>query len=716
MENLEILAPVGSFKNLKLAINSGANAVYFGVKGFNARAKAENIDLDQLADFVKLAHLHNVKTYMTLNTLITNEELKDVLNVVDVAIAAKVDAFIVQDIGLATTLLNNYTNIVLHASTQMGIHNLAGAKVLEDLGFQRVVLSRETKLEDIKDIKENTNLEIEYFVQGALCVAFSGNCYFSSLCFGESGNRGRCLQPCRMLYEAYNNNKKVKDGYLLSTKDLCYLNQMGILKDAGVTSFKIEGRLRREAYLVQAVSSYAKVLNNGDVNTEIEKMKKVFARGDYNYGHYLKGNDNIIEPTIGNHRGTKIGRVENFYPFKDLYKVEIFSKKKLNSGDGIKIIDGYKELSLGVGNVEISKNGCQIIYTKHKPFKGDVYLAVDSEYEKTVLKPDKKLPLKIFIEAKENKVLKVEAKCGNIVCITESDFVCESAKNQPVDKDTFVEIFNRIKDTEFEIIDIKFNIGNVFISKSNINKIKNLVIENMENSIIENVNKSIKNVIKNGDCDIKYEPYDSLGDINANFVYCKTPLKMDNFCKIFSPEIYNEKIVENFLIENNNEFLYLNLPIFATGKEVEIIDTILDKFKGKIGIVINNYWHLKYVKNFRFIVGYNMNILNNISSQFYMNLGADNYMRSIENYLATGLKGGVAYEGCPTVMTLCHCPFKVSCNSSCDNCKYTNNLKYKLNDGKEFLIRRYKIINCYFELVMTKKIVSKSKCKVVDLR
>jgi len=468
---------------------------------------------------------------------------------------------------------------------------------------------------------------------------------------------------------------------------------------------------------VQAVSSYAGVMSGeASIEDEIGKLKKIFSRGDYNYGNYLYGNDGIIETTVGNHRGIKIGRVEKFSPFKDLYKVEISSNKKLNSGDGLKIIDGYNEMSLGVGNVENEKDGLQVIYTKHKPFKGDVYLAVDSEYENMIVGKDKKIPLEIFIEAKENKPLKVETKCGNICCVTESDFVCDGARNQPVGKDDFLEIFGRIKDTEFYLKDIKFDIGNVFIPKSSITKIKNLVILNIENAILNNVNKHKQKVIKYGECDNNYDSYDNLGNFNVDFIYCKTPLKMDNFCKIFSPEIYNMKEIDNFIKKNNGEFVYLNLPIFATGREVKIIDSILNKFKSKIGIVVNNYWHLKYVSDFKFIVGYNMNILNNFSVNFYMHLGADNYMRSIENYLASGLRGGLAYEGYPTVMTLCHCPFKVSCNSSCDKCKYSDNLMYKLNDGKEFFVRRYKIINCYFELVLNKKLESKSRFKIIDMR
>ncbi len=718
MDNYEVLAPVGSFKNLKVAINSGADAVYFGVKNFNARQKAENVDLEQLPDFVKLAHLHNVKTYMTLNTLIKNDEFDDVLKVVDCAVESKVDAFIVQDIGLATFLLAHYKNIVLHASTQMGIHNLDGAKFLEDLGFKRVVLSRETKLEDIKNIKNNTNLEIEYFVQGALCVAFSGNCYFSSLMFGESGNRGRCLQPCRMFYEAFQNDRKIKDGYLLSPKDICLIKQIEELKQSGVTSFKIEGRLRRESYLAQAVSTYSKAVQGKvNIDEEIKKLKKVFSRGDYNYGNYLTGTDNIIDSVNSNHRGEKIGVVKNFYPFKDLYKIEMTLTKDLSTGDGIKIVSGDNELSLGVGNVELLKNGNTIIYTKHKPLKGDVYLSVDSKYEEKLIPKDKKLPLEISIIGKVSSPLKVELKYMDNVVNFESDFILEMAKNQPVKIEDFQQIFSRIKDTEFEIQKINVDIDNIFVAKSIINKIKNECILKMEKQILENVNKSIENVIKVGVSDKNYGCIDKLVDNNVNFIYLHKMVKNEEKRIIYSPEIYNQQNIETFLSMNEDKILYLNLPIFATGEEVKIIDDILlNVGKDSVGIVANNYWHLKYLKlGFNTIIGYNMNVINDKSKCFYANLGVDNFIRSIESSLVNNLKGGLAFCGYPVLMTWCHCPYKVSCNSKCEKCTFDNKLHYRLNDGKVFKIRRYKIKNCYFELVSTKKIDSKSAYKIEEI-
>ena len=176
---MELLAPVGDLKSFYAAVYNGADAVYLGLQNFNARMKADNFNVDNIAEIVEFAHIYHVKVYVTINILIQDSEVGEFLATVRACVRAKVDAFIIQDIGMAQLLLAQFPNIVLHASTQMGIHNLAGAKVLEQLGFKRVVLARETKLEDIKLIKTHTKLEIEYFAQGALCVAFSGNCYFN---------------------------------------------------------------------------------------------------------------------------------------------------------------------------------------------------------------------------------------------------------------------------------------------------------------------------------------------------------------------------------------------------------------------------------------------------------------------------------------------------------------------------------------------------------
>ncbi|MBO4412705.1 MAG: U32 family peptidase, partial [Clostridia bacterium] len=184
MNNIELLAPAGSPSALKVAIQNGCDAVYLGLQDFNARISADNFNTENIREYIKYAHSHGVKVFLTVNTLVSNEEMPKLLQMVKSAVEAKVDAYLVQDFGVALALKNCFPNICLHASTQLGVHNLYGAKMAEQIGFKRVVLSREAKLKDIIEIKQNTNLEIEYFVQGALCIAFSGNCYFSGMMQG----------------------------------------------------------------------------------------------------------------------------------------------------------------------------------------------------------------------------------------------------------------------------------------------------------------------------------------------------------------------------------------------------------------------------------------------------------------------------------------------------------------------------------------------------
>ena len=284
---LELLAPAGDISALDTAIKCGADAVYLGLNGFNARMRAQNFNADNIGEVVARAHFYGVKVYVTINTVLQNDEFNDLISLVKTAVCAKVDAFLVQDLGVAKVLKDAFEGIVLHASTQMGVHNLYGAKVAERMGIKRVVLSREAKLEDIKQIRDNTSLEIEYFVQGALCIAFSGNCYLSSVEQGASGNRGLCKQLCRLPYIAKSGGK-IDKGYMLSARDLCLARSVKELADAGVCSFKIEGRLRRDGYVAEAVQTYRRIIDEVEKGRKIDfdekdenRLKIAFSRGDF---------------------------------------------------------------------------------------------------------------------------------------------------------------------------------------------------------------------------------------------------------------------------------------------------------------------------------------------------------------------------------------------------------------------------------------------------
>ncbi len=258
---IDLLSPVGDFECLKAAVQNGSDSVYFGANLFSARAFASNFDISNLQDAIQYAKVRGVKTNLTLNTLIKDDEFNDALLLVKKAYEFGIDAVIVQDLGLAMRLKKSFPDLPIHGSTQMTIHNLNGALELQKLGFKRVVLSRELSTEEIEYICKNTDIEIECFVHGALCVSYSGQCLFSSMIGGRSGNRGKCAQPCRLPYELLENDKKIDSGYLLSTRDLCGLDYIPFFIKAGVHCLKIEGRMKSPEYVATVTRIYRKYID-----------------------------------------------------------------------------------------------------------------------------------------------------------------------------------------------------------------------------------------------------------------------------------------------------------------------------------------------------------------------------------------------------------------------------------------------------------------------
>lgn len=278
----EILAPAGSMESLTAAVRSGADAVYIGAKHFSARACAQNFDRQELETAVSYCHARGVRVYLALNTLLTDNEIKDALQTVKEACSLPVDAVIVQDMGLAAFIRSACPSLRLHASTQMSIHTPGGAKELYRQGFSRVVLARELTKEEIAEIAKSCPIELEVFVHGALCMSVSGQCYFSSLLGGRSGNRGQCAQPCRLPFSVQGGT-----GHDLSLKDLSLLHHLGELRDVGVMSFKIEGRMKRPEYVAASVAAAKKAVSLGFLPYEDAKLlEQVFSRSGFTDGYY----------------------------------------------------------------------------------------------------------------------------------------------------------------------------------------------------------------------------------------------------------------------------------------------------------------------------------------------------------------------------------------------------------------------------------------------
>lgn len=378
MKKPELLAPAGNMECLIAAIEAGCDAVYIGGTMFGARSYAGNFNNEEILEAIKYAHLYGVKVYVTVNTLVYDKEVEEFMNYIDFLHKNNVDAIIIQDLGMMDLVRKTYPNLEIHASTQMHIHNIEGVKFASDMGIKRVVLARETEIDTINYIKKNTNIELEIFIHGALCISYSGQCLMSYFLTGRSGNRGTCSQPCRMKYDLYSNHKLNKDKYLLSTKDLNTIFNIGKLIDIGVDSLKIEGRMKRPEYVYLITSLYRKAIDNylkyKDTKislNDIKEMKKIFNR-DFTKGFiFNENNDNFTNEFRPNHMGIEIGKVISVGK-----KIKIKLSDNLTQGDGIRIVG--KTEDGGIVN-KMYKNGKLV----SSALKNDI-IEIDNNYSTRV--------------------------------------------------------------------------------------------------------------------------------------------------------------------------------------------------------------------------------------------------------------------------------------------------------------------------------------------
>lgn len=702
MDKPELLAPAGNFESLKMAVMAGATAVYFGAKNFNARAKAENFgeDMDKAVAF---AHMYGVKAYLTLNTLIEYDQIEDLCKTIQMALSAKVDAFIVQDLGVVNILKNCFPQAVIHASTQMAINNYEGAIQAQKMGITRVVLSRETFLNDIKLIKEKTELEIEYFIQGALCVCFSGNCYLSSCLFGKSGNKGECLQPCRLPYKAFLKDKQIAQGYLLSAKDMNMSARLKELATSGVTSFKIEGRLRRPAYVYEATKVYREILdNNYSTNTDEQlRLKKAFNRGDYCEG-YFNGNAGIIDPKIQGHKGIKIGKVISFKK-GNKFNIITIKSSTINKGDGLKFILNDQEIAT-ITAMDIKElNGTyQITTTANVKANSDVYLILDKQNEDNALSQIVRLPLSIKLEAYVGKPLKlnytltyginshVETYIGEVF-----GDICEKANTISLNYEQAKESLQKLNDTYFYLKSLTLNTDNVFLTKKQLNEIRRKMLENInnyfltKNEVIFNKN-NLKNELENK---YKNKPNYTL-EITENY---------NSQADFLVVKPRNFRDYDYSKITHKNAYLYV--PSFLPNPDLILIKEILNKYP-KLGVYAQNLGAINLSD--KVILGAKLNLKNMFAINEILSLCKG--VKLIEatpeltetNFNILNENTNIPMIKCSfnnfELMTFVHCPIKTLFNNICTNCKYSDDIKYKMQNGTTLKLNRYKLNNCYFSL------------------
>lgn len=487
----ELLSPVGNMECLMAAINGGCDAVYLAGKAFGARGFAGNFSKEELTEAVSICHLYGVKVYVTVNTLIYDNEVESLMKYIDFLHKTSVDAVIMQDIGMIDLVRKTYPNLEIHASTQANIHNLEGVKFCEEIGIKRVVLARETPYELIKEIKEKCTSQIEIFVHGALCMSYSGECMMSALIGNRSGNRGTCAQCCRQTYDLEINNKNVDSGYLLSTKDLNTLSNIGKLIDIGVDSLKIEGRMKRPEYVYFVTSLYRKAIDNYKkykdtkiTKEDIYELKKIFNR-EFTRGFiFNEENDNFTNTYRPNHMGIEIGEVINYKNGQVIIKI----KDKLSINDGIRIIgetdngcivtsmfkNGKREMSVQNGIVNIP-------YKEYVSIGSKVLKTTDYNQLKEIenkIKINKKVLIKGKCILKIGSPIKLIVNDGKNTCELESDYIVESAQKSATSEDRIVEQLSKLGDTIYSFSKLEIiNDQNIFVPINKLNEIRREILE-----------------------------------------------------------------------------------------------------------------------------------------------------------------------------------------------------------------------------------------------
>ncbi|MFA6867158.1 MAG: U32 family peptidase [Clostridia bacterium] len=657
----EILAPA-NINTYKYAIFNGADAIYFGIDKFNARAVGENFTT--IKEVVEFCHIYGVKAYLALNIIFKNSELEKVTELIIEAENANIDAFIITDLALVK-IIKKYSKAEMHASTQMGIHNVAGVKLLEKFGFDRVILSREVNQNDIDYIAKETNIDIEIFVHGALCMGFSGACLMSSILTADSGNRGKCHQLCRKQYTAYYDKKPLCTGFMLSAKDINMLPNINQLKNSKIKSFKIEGRLKRAEYVAGVTKIYKNYIDNEFESIKIEdtnNLKKLFNRGNYCNGYF--DNNETAYAYVGSNIGMEYGYVESVI---DSHKAIFQTTNKVNKDDGFKILRNEWEIG-GATITEVLGNNKAVAYTTKPVQKGDkISITTDTQLNTKLLSVEKKIPVEMAIRLVAGEKPHIFASSSGVIVEFFGEDKIDSADNLPLSTDSIKTQFSRTNNTVFEINFTKIITDNAFIKKSDLNNLRRSVLEKLYNQILIQYKRNESNK--------KIEKFDKkVEKIEGDFVELESITKFYSIVKEkFNNIVYNP---HNLTIENAKEFynksknknnlVFIKPPIFVNNTNWALLSEIMLVFDG---VVANNlsyvYWAIE--NNKLVVAGYNLNIINSknplieICNQYFVSIEANK--RELISF-----KGAITYTyGNLPLMYLNYCPKKLA-GVKCGDC------------------------------------------------
>lgn len=700
----ELLSPVGNMESLYQAIHNGCDAVYLGGKKFGARMFADNFTPEDLQHAINYCHLYGVKIYITVNTIIFDNEIDDFINYIKYLYVNGVDAVIMQDIGMISLVHKLFPDLEIHASTQAHNHNYEGIALLKKLGVKRVVLARELSLDEIKNI--DVDIEKEVFIHGALCVCYSGCCLFSAMNTNRSGNRGECVASCRLPYELYKNEEKIKTSgsYLLSMKELNTSKYLKDILDSDIISLKIEGRMKSPEYVgfitkfyrTLMDKYYAKeemILNDDELNELKTLFNRQFTNG-YLFNEYGKDVMNINSP---NHIGLRIGKVIEV----DSKYIKIKLDHELNQEDGIKFTDVdkgmivnklYNSKMLLTNN--IPSNNIAIVDNKiGLKEKSNVSITIDSKLLKKLHNyEEKKINIDITVKALLNTPLEISFSDGVNTSNIKGDIVTSST-NRPVEKEDIIKQLSKLGNTPFKLDNINIEMdSNIFIPLSSLNNLRRILTEDL-------INKRC------------YVPKKKINRLESTTIINRTNKKK------ISVLVRNEEQLLTALSCNVDYIYVSDINLFNQYKDDSRIylrlDRVTNNFKEyqNTNLLVCELGGInKYSKNNNICSDYYLNINNNESIKLLESLGVKRVTLSPEFTNLSKINSNVDVEviiyGRIELMITKYCPLNMLINNDNKKCNICLNKDYYYLKDKEQ--RKYPLLQSkHLTHIMDSKVINK---------
>ena len=666
MKKIELLSPAGSMDALKAAIHNGADAIYLGGKKFGARAFAQNFSVNELLEAINYAHIYNVKIYITVNTIIYEDEFEDALDFIEFLYKNNVDAVIMQDIGLMYEAHKRFPGLIIHASTQCHNHNIENIEFFKSIGVKRVILDREMSLEEIK--KLNTDMEIEIFIHGALCISYSGCCLMSYLGGGRSGNRGECTGCCRLPYKLIENNKehKANGEYLISTKELNTSKRIKEIMDSNIVSLKIEGRMKSPEYVGFITKYYRNIIDGKKITEEDEKKLSLLFNRDFTEG-YLFNENNITNIKTSNHQGIVIGKIIEVN--KKFVKIKL--NEDLDQEDGIRFENNkgmivnklYNSKMLLVSSV--SKNSVAIIENKCDINKlGSVRKTTSVKLLKELQNYEqKKLDVSFTVKAKTGEALEIVINDGTFI-LSEKGNKIEKSQTSETTREMIVKQLSKLGNTPFRLKEIEIiKEDNIFISITELNSIRRNLVSKLIDKKTKIKPKEINKVV---DKVINYKDNKETINIFVNNEEQYRAAKEENVDNIYTSNVFlHKKYPETFY----------KLPRVILSRENITNDNLLIT---EIGSIV-------YSSNNNVFGSYELNAINNHSLQLLHQRGIKqitispeindkiNLIDNINNNIEIIVYGWIE------AMVIKHCIVKnITNNHSCNKKYYLKNKNNEL--------------------------------------